>query len=50
MTKAVWLFALGGLFLGGTWSLYKQKVPIAATIICGLLAVLAIVAAILWSI
>lgn len=49
MTKAVWLFAVGGLFLGGTWSLYKQKAPIVVTILCGVLAALGIVAGVLYS-
>jgi hypothetical protein len=49
VTKSVLLFVLGGFLLGGTWSLYKQEVPKAVTIVCGLLAALAIAAGVLWA-
>ena len=50
MTKPILLFVLGGFLLGGTWSLYKQKVPAFVTIICGVLAVMAIAAGVLWAV
>ncbi len=47
---AVVMFVLGGFLIGGTWSLYKQKVPILVTAFCGLLAAMAMAAGVLWSI
>jgi hypothetical protein len=49
MTKALLLFILGGVLIGGTWSLYQQKVPVLVTAFCGLLAAMAIAAGVLYS-
>jgi hypothetical protein len=43
----VMLFALGGVLLGGAWSLRRQGAPLAAALVLALLAVLALVAAVL---
>ena len=50
MTISVLMFVVGGFLIGGTWSLYRQKVPIGVTIFVGLLAALAIAAGVLWAI
>lgn len=39
------LMALGGVLIGGTWSLHKQGRPRIAVVICGVLAVMSLVAA-----
>jgi hypothetical protein len=44
----VLLFVLAGVLVGGTWSLYKQGVPKIVTILVGLFASAALVAAVLW--
>lgn len=38
------LVAFGGLLLGGTWSLWKQKAPLWLTIAVAVCAVMAVVA------
>lgn len=39
------LLALGGILLGGVWSLHRQKAPVWVRIAFAILAVLAIIAA-----
>lgn len=39
------LLALGGILLGGSWSLHRQKAPVWVRLMCAILAVMAIVAA-----
>lgn len=39
------LLALGGILLGGAWSLHRQKAPMLVRIICVILGALAIIAA-----
>ncbi len=41
------LFALGGVLLGGAWSLRRQGAPTTAVVVLGLMALLAVVAAVL---
>lgn len=48
MVGKVALFVVAGVLIGGTWSLYKQGVPKIVTIMVGLFATLALVAAVLW--
>jgi hypothetical protein len=50
VSKSVLLFILAGFLIGGTWSLYKQKVPALVTILCGLLAAMALAAGVLWAV
>ncbi|MEQ4304486.1 hypothetical protein ABNF97_24435 [Plantactinospora sp. B6F1] len=42
------LFALGGVLIGGAWSLHRQGAPRQMLWIVGLLAVLATVGGVLW--
>jgi Na+(H+)/acetate symporter ActP len=44
------LIALGGIFVGGAWSLYKQRKPVVLIAAVGLAAALAIAAGILWQV
>jgi hypothetical protein len=44
------LGVIGCFLAGGTYSFYKQGVPIIGTIITGILAVLALTGAILWAV
>jgi hypothetical protein len=51
VSRSVLLWIASGLLIGGTYSFYKNPdVPKGATILVGLLAALALVGAILWSI
>ncbi|MBF9133579.1 hypothetical protein I0C86_32275 [Plantactinospora sp. S1510] len=42
------LFALGGVLIGGAWSLHRQGAPRGALWIVGALAVLATAGGVLW--
>lgn len=42
------LLILGGVLVGGAWSLHKQDSPRAAVVVTGLLAALATVGGLLW--
>jgi hypothetical protein len=42
------LFALAGILLGGTWSLYKQGSHKAVVVVVGVLAVIAAVGGVAW--
>ncbi|GIG90008.1 hypothetical protein [Plantactinospora endophytica] len=42
------LFALGGVLIGGAWSLHRQGAPRRALVIVGVLAVLATAGGLLW--
>jgi len=44
----VLLFALGGVLIGGAWSLHRQGAPRRVLWIVGALAVLATVGGVLW--
>lgn len=48
MTGKILLCILAGVLVGGTYSLYKQGVPKVVTIVTGLLAAVALGAALLW--
>ena len=48
--RAVFLWVAAGILLGGTYSFYKQKVPLWGTAVTGLLAVITVVGAVLWSV
>ena len=50
MSKSVLLWIAAGVLIGGTYSFYKQEVPKAGTIMVGVLAVIALAGAILWSV
>jgi hypothetical protein len=41
------LFALGGVLLGGAWSLRRQGAPVTAVVVLALMAVMALAAAVL---
>ena len=41
------LFALGGVLLGGAWSLRRQGAPMSTVIVLGVLAALAVAAGVL---
>jgi hypothetical protein len=49
-TRTLLLGIVGCFLVGGTYSFYKQGVPVYATVITGVLAVLAITGAILWAV
>jgi hypothetical protein len=49
-TRAIVLGVIGCFLIGGTYSFYKQGVPRFATVFTGLLAVLALAGAVLWSV
>jgi|HigsolmetaAR201D_1030396.scaffolds.fasta_scaffold36749_2 hypothetical protein len=42
------LFALGGVLIGGAWSLYRQGAPRGALWLVAVLAVLATTGGVLW--
>ncbi|MCI4061768.1 hypothetical protein MRQ36_03935 [Micromonospora sp. R77] len=42
------LLIVGGVLVGGAWSLHKQGAPRVAVVIAGVLAVLATVGGLLW--
>ncbi|MER7168371.1 hypothetical protein ABT336_20180 [Micromonospora sp. NPDC000207] len=42
------LLALGGVLVGGAWSLHRQGAPRSAVVIAGVLAVLATVGGVLY--
>jgi len=50
MSKSFLLWIAAGVLIGGTYSFYKQKVPIVGTVVVGVLAALALAGAILWSV
>jgi hypothetical protein len=47
-TAPVLLLALGGVLVGGTWSMYRQGAPRVVVGVIGLLALLATAAGVLW--
>lgn len=42
------LLVLAGVLVGGVWSLYRQEASRQAVAVCGLLALLATVAGVMW--
>jgi len=48
--RSILLWVAAGVLIGGTYSFWKQKVPVVGTVIVGVLAALALTGAILWSV